>query len=373
MVESFRPVREEEIERMISSISHLSSLSEPVNLAKLLTLFTNNVISRVAFGKIFHSEGSTDQKNGFHNLLMKSEAMFSAFFARDYFAWAGWVDVLSGQRARLGKTYTELDAFYRKVIAEHEDPMRTEEKEDIVDVLLRLQKEDNHLTQDQVKGVLMNLLLAGTHTTSRTLEYAMAELMRNPSVMLKAQEEVRRVVGDKGKVDESDISQLNYLKLVMKETLRLHPVLPFLIPREAMGHVKINEYDVFPKTRVYVNAWSIGRDPDSWDQPDEFIPERFVGSAIDFRGLNFQFLPFGAGRRICPGMSFTIITMELALANLLYIFNWDLSDDMMKEGIDMDEIFGVAVHLKTNLRLQATKHAPHLRGALSAPETKVDY
>ncbi|MQM16378.1 hypothetical protein Taro_049334 [Colocasia esculenta] len=165
-----------------------------------------------------------------------------------------------------------------------------------------------------------------------TMEYAMVELVKNPRVMSKAQE----------------------------ETLRLHPMVPLLISRETMDHVKINEYDVFPKRRVYVNAWAVARDPDFWDQPDEFIPERFVGSNIDFRGHNFEFLPFGAGRRICPGLSFGIMTVELALANLLYAFNWELPNNMKKEEINMEETSGITVHLKTNLQLQATRHVPNV-------------
>ncbi|MQM23864.1 hypothetical protein Taro_056934, partial [Colocasia esculenta] len=338
MVEGFRHAREEEAERMMASISHLSSLSQPINLSSSLHFFSNNLICKVAFGRIFQSEEPVgDQKNGFYKVLSESQELYMVLFASDYFSYAGWVDV---------------------VIATHEDPMRADAKEDIVDVLLRLQKEENHLTEDQVKGVLMNIFHAGTETTFATLEYAMAELVKNPSAMLKAQEEVRRVVGDKGRVEECDVPQLSYLKLVVKEALRLHPVVPLLVPRETMGHVKIDEYDVFPKTRVFVNAWAIGRDPDFWDKPDEFIPERYVGSDVDFRGHNFEFVPFGAGRRMCIGLSFAIITIELALANLLYAFNWELPDNMKKEGINMEETPGIGVHLKANLELQATRHVP---------------
>ncbi|MQM16381.1 hypothetical protein Taro_049333 [Colocasia esculenta] len=361
-VEGFRDAREEEAERMIGSISHRSSLSQPINLSSSLLSFSNNLICRVAFGRRFQSEEPVgDQKSGFHEVLLESEALFMAFFASDYFSYAGWVDVLSGVRSRLEKNFIELDNFYGKIIAAHEDPIRAEEKEDVVDVLLHHQKEEKHLIEDQVKGLLMDILHAGTNTTFATLEYAMAELMKNPSVMLKAQEEVRRIVGDKGRVEDCDVPQMSYLKMVVKETLRLHPVVPLLLPREVMGHVKINEYDVFPKTRVFVNVWAIGRDPDSWDKPDEFIPERFVGSDVDFSGHNYQFLPFGAGRRMCPGLSFAIKSVELALANLLYTFNWELPDNLKKEGIDMKEVLGISVHLKTNLQLQATRHVPYVR------------
>jgi len=184
----------------------------------------------------------------------------------------------------------------------------------------------------------------------------MVQLARNPSVMKKAQEEVRNVIGKKGKVEESDLPQLQYLKFVVNETLRLHPPLPLLIPRETMQNCKINGYNVNPKTRVFVNVWAIGRDGDAWENPEEFNPDRFIGSAVDYKGHDFQFLPFGAGRRVCPGIQFGAATVELALANLLYSFNWELPPGMNKKDIDMHEAPGLVTHKKIALSLVASNH-----------------
>uniref|UniRef100_A0A1D1ZB72 Cytochrome P450 71A1 n=1 Tax=Anthurium amnicola TaxID=1678845 RepID=A0A1D1ZB72_9ARAE len=208
------------------------------------------------------------------------------------------------------------------------------------------------LTKIVSLSLLQNALLGGTDTASAILECAMAELVRHPSAMSKAQEEVRRTVGEKGKVEEGDIPQLSYLKCVVMETLRLRPVAP-LSYRETMDHISIDGYDIPPKTRVIVNTWAIGREAASWEKPEEFIPERFVGSTVDFRGHDFKFIPFGAGRRICPGMNLGITTVELALANLLYAFNWELPDG--KESIAMDESTGITVFLEKGLDLKATK------------------
>ncbi|KAK5838807.1 hypothetical protein PVK06_007546 [Gossypium arboreum] len=148
--------------------------------------------------------------------------------------------------------------------------------------------------------------------------WEMAELARKPTAMRKAQNEIRSCVGKKGKLTENDVSKLTYLNMVIKETLRLHPPGVLLLPRETMSQIKIGDYDINPRTRIAVNVWAIGRDPDIWDNPEEFIPERFIDNAIDLKGQHFELLPFGGGRRICPGINMGMTVLELALANLLY-------------------------------------------------------
>ncbi|XXG72383.1 hypothetical protein AAC387_Pa07g1493 [Persea americana] len=202
----------------------------------------------------------------------------------------------------------------------------------------------------------MNILVAGTDTGSATLTWAMTELVKNPKVLKKAQDEVRRVIGRKNKVEESDILQLQYLKLVVKETFRLHPPTPLLLPRETIRHCKIDGYDILPKTLVFINAQAIGRDPDCWQHPNEFMPERFMGNEIDYKGQHFEFIPFGAGRRICPGMLFGTTSVELALANLLYLFNWELPSGTNIEDLDMSEAPGITTHKKYGLLLVATNY-----------------
>ncbi|KAJ0983437.1 hypothetical protein J5N97_011692 [Dioscorea zingiberensis] len=226
--------------------------------------------------------------------------------------------------------------------------------EDIVHTLLRLKKETGHLTDENIKGILMNIFVAGSDTSSASVEWAMTELMRNQQAMKKAQDEVRNVIGRKEKVEESDLQHLQYLKWVVKETMRLHPPAPLLVDRETMQHFKINGYDIPPKTRVIINAWGIGREDSSWENPQEFNPERFMDSSIDMKGHDFQLIPFGAGRRICPGMNLGIQTVELALANLLYSFDWRLPDG--SQDINMDETPGVTVHKKSPLCLVAIKY-----------------
>ncbi|KAL5552765.1 hypothetical protein UlMin_040166 [Ulmus minor] len=143
--------------------------------------------------------------------------------------------------------------------------------------------------------------------------------------MKKTQVEIRSACFKKGKVTEADIDQLQYLKMIVKETLRLHSPAPLLLPRETISQFKLGDYDINPKTLVQVNVWAIGRDPDYWNCPEEFFPERFSDGSIDYKGQHFEFLPFGAGRRGCPpGMFLGMAIVELALANLLCFFDWKL-------------------------------------------------
>ncbi|KAJ9567574.1 hypothetical protein OSB04_003540 [Centaurea solstitialis] len=293
-------------------------------------------------------------------LINEVQAVAADFFASDL--WPGLpfvalVDKLLGKMDRLEKCFQYFDAFYQGLIDEHlnpRNPKSHEEEEDFVDILLRLKKDKLFdLTYDHIKGILMNVLVAGTDTSSATVVWAMTALVKNPKVMTKAQEEIRNVVGNKGKVDEDDIPKLTYLKAVVKETLRLYPPAPLLVPRETTKEAILHGYKIKAKSLVFVNASAIGRDPEYWESPEEFFPDRFVGSAIDFRGNDFEFIPFGGGRRICPAISMGDVTVDLLLANLLYLFDWDLPDGMRKEDIDFDVLPGVTMHKRNELCLLA--------------------
>nr|DAD30071.1 TPA_asm: hypothetical protein HUJ06_031539 [Nelumbo nucifera] len=199
---------------------------------------------------------------------------------------------------------------------------------------------------------------AGTDTTHTAMEWAMAELLRHPKVMKELQEEVRNVSSGKPYITEKEVEKMQYLKLVIKETLRLHPPIPLLVPRESTQDVKIEGYNIPAKTMVIINAWAIGRDPASWEEPEKFQPKRFLitsagNNLIDFKGNDFQLIPFGAGRRGCPGTQFAITVNELVLANLLYKFDWKLQGG---EDLDMTESTGDTVRKKHPLVAIATPH-----------------
>lgn len=186
------------------------------------------------------------------------------------------------------------------------------------------------------------MFAGGTDTTSTLLEWTMTELLRHPQILKKLQNEVREVAKGKDIITDEDIERMHYLKAVIKETLRLHPPIPVLIPRVAREDTKVMGYDVSVGTLVMVNAWGIGRDPASWEEPEKFNPDRFLNSRVDFKGFDFELIPFGAGRRGCPGMSFAMATNEVVLANVVRRFDWKLPED--GKGLDMSERPGLAIH-----------------------------
>ncbi|KAJ8446305.1 hypothetical protein Cgig2_005836 [Carnegiea gigantea] len=201
----------------------------------------------------------------------------------------------------------------------------------------------------------LDIIVAGTDTSAAMVVWTMTELIKNSAVMRKVQDELRNLIRGKNFIDEDDLPKLTYLKAVVKETFRFHPAAPLLIVREAIQNCSIQGYDILPKSLLLVNVWAIGRDPEIWDNPEKFMPERFLGSSVDFKGQDFELIPFGAGRRMCPGMLLGIANLELALANLLYSFDWELPIGVKKEDIDTDMIPGIAMHKKNPLCFVAKK------------------
>ncbi|XP_050223180.1 cytochrome P450 71A9-like [Mercurialis annua] len=352
-VQSFKTVREEEVSRMIESIANVSG---PINLSELILLVSNRVVCRAAFGRNYEAE--INGGRGLDYLLSEAQELLGGFCIADFFPWMEWFCKFNGLEARVEKTFRQLDELYDKIIEEHLDPDRPKsEHEDLVDVLLRLQRDDSRkvpLSNNSVKGALTDMFIAGTDTSAATIVWTMTELIRNHQVMKRAQEEVRGLVKGKTKVEESDIPGLGYLKAVLKESLRVHPPTPLMVPRETTQDCRVGGYDISAKTRVFINGSSIFMDPKNWENPTEFRRERFLNSSVDFIGPHFELTAFGVGRRRCPGMNFAVMVVELALANLLYHFDWGLPDGVGIDDMDMEEAFGITMHKKSHLYLVAT-------------------
>jgi cytochrome P450 len=207
-----------------------------------------------------------------------------------------------------------------------------------------------------------DLFAAGSDTSASVLNWIMTELVRHPAVMSKAQAEVREAFKGKSRIIEDDIAQadLKYVKLVVKESLRLHAHLPLLLPRRCRETCQVMGYDIPKGTTVFVNVWAIGRDPNYWGDGEVFRPERFEEHDVDLKGTNYEFLPFGSGRRMCPGVNLGLANMNLVLVSLLYHFDWKLPDGIVEpKDIDIQEAVGLIAHKKTNLVLHpVTRIAP---------------
>ncbi|QCD81003.1 Cytochrome P450 [Vigna unguiculata] len=354
-VQSLHQIREEEVANLVNKLRDVSSSDDEcyVNLSEMLMSTSSDVACKCALGRKYSGDGHSRVKELANDVMHQ----LVAFTVGDYFPLLGWVDFLTGKIQEYKATFHALDALFDQTIAENlTENMEGDHSENksFVNVLLQLQQSNNlnfELTKNDVKTLLLDMFAGGTDTTAVTAEWAMSELMRNPAIMKKAQEEVRKIVGHKSKIEESDMSQMHYLKCIIKETLRLHPAAPLLAPRTTISSVKLRGYDIPAKTLVYVNAWAIHRDPNFWESPEEFTPERFENSQIDYKSQHFHYIPFGFGRRGCPGIYFGLALVEYFLANLLCWFDWKLPESDEHKDIDMSEKFGLVVSRKIPLYL----------------------
>ncbi|KAF4390192.1 hypothetical protein G4B88_005110, partial [Cannabis sativa] len=351
-VQTFQPIREQELLNLVQEIAAVArSDSMAINFTEKVIALTYNIISRAAFGK-----KSSDHEEFI--LIVKDAINYCEDFEiGELFPFLSFLDKW-GKGAKYESLKLKASKILENIINEKSSSSsssteKSGKEEDLVDVLLKFHNNVDlgfNVTKENIKAVILDIFIVGSETSSITLDWAMSELMKNPRVMKKAQDEVRKVVGTKGLVDEELINKMKYLKSVIKETLRLHPPAP-LLPRICRDNCEINGYQIPMNTRVVVNLWAIGRDPKYWIEPENFMPERFVDSSIDFKGNNFEYIPFGSGRRICPGMSFGLINIELPLAYLLYYFDWKLPNGINHQNLDMTELFGVTIKRRDNLHL----------------------
>ncbi|KAM0861788.1 hypothetical protein ACQ4PT_045645 [Festuca glaucescens] len=348
------PVRAAEAAALVAGARGAAEAGEAVELRGLLYGYSNAVVTRAAAG----TAGATAEK--MKQLMVNSTALMSGLQLEDVLpdAVAKAVRWATGLEKRLDRQVEAWDEFLSEMIAEHLEKKCGDVagEEDFLDVLLRLREEGTagvELTDDRIKSIVQDMIFAGTETSSVTLEWAMAELIRNPRAMAKLRDEVARVSNGKPTIEEDDLSRMEYLKAVLKETLRLHLPAPLLVPHESTTAAVVQGYEIPAKTALFINAWAIGRDPAAWgDAAEEFRPERFLDdgnvTGIDLRGSDFQLLPFGAGRRVCPAINFALPMLEIALANLVGHFDWKLPTGTR---LDMSETPGLTTPPLPPLRL----------------------
>ncbi|KAM0050659.1 putative oxidoreductase [Helianthus debilis subsp. tardiflorus] len=350
-VQSFRSIREQESWELVDSIA--TQRLKTVNLSAKISTMINTIITRLSVGSRCKDQAVLVA------LIREAIHLSSGFDVSDLFPSVKLLPLVTGIRNKILNIHNKMDVILENIILEHRESHVNRasdhaNEEDLVDVLLRIKDEGGlefPLSFDNIKAVILNMFIAGSDTSSVTTEWAMSELIKNPKVMKKAQDELRRVLKGKTKIHETDIEELDYLKQVIKETLRLHPPLPFLVPRECREDCEIGGFHIPVKTKVLINTWMMGQDPDYWLDPQSFIPERFSESSVNMMGTDFEYLPFGSGRRMCPAMLLGLANVELPLAMLLYHFDWKLPHGQTYEDFDMFESFGATLKRKNDLIL----------------------
>ncbi|CAI0473190.1 unnamed protein product [Linum tenue] len=363
-LDSYEYIRREEVRRFVGSL--FVSSGDPVEVKDRLLDLSLNVISRMVLGENHNAAAGGDED--LKEILEEAMLLNGVLDIGDSIPWLAWLD-LQGYRRRMKAVAGRIDGFLERVLDEHDLKRRGEgggggggkKKKDMVDVLLELADDPDlevKMDRRRVKAFTLDMIAGGTESSAVTVEWAISELLKHPKIFTKAAEELDRVVGKDRWVEENDIPNLPYINAIVKETMRLHPVAPLLVPRMAREDVELSGYHIAKGTRVFVNVWTIGRDPNIWDAPEEFWPERFIGKDIDVKGHDFELLPFGAGRRMCPGYPLGIKVIQVSLANLLHGFKWELPSGMKREELNMDEIFGLSTPRKFPLVAVAHPRLP---------------
>ncbi|XP_022950466.1 cytochrome P450 CYP736A12-like isoform X1 [Cucurbita moschata] len=340
-INSFKPMRKHELGLLIESLREAAHNRAAVNLSSKVTSFTTDNVCLMAFGKKY--EDKEFDKRGFKSVIQEGLQLVGGVNLGDFIPCIAWLD-LQGLSRRMISVHKVCDEFLEKIINEHLEARAAKRTKDFVDVMLDLidsQESGYQIDRSSIKAIMLDILAAAMDSSATTVGWAMLELIRHPHIMKKMQDELEKVVGLNRLVEESDLKNLEYSAMVVKEILRLHPLAPLLVPHESVEDCTVDDFHIPKKSRIIVNAWAIGRDPSAWIDPEKFIPDRFIGCQVDVKGKNFQLIPFGAGRRSCPGMQLGLIMVNLLLAQLVHCFDWELPNGMPPSELNMTKKFGL--------------------------------
>ncbi|MCO5584095.1 hypothetical protein L7F22_038018 [Adiantum nelumboides] len=357
---AFAPMIAEEVCAMLSAIADLGP-HKLVPVRATIYSANANIIARMAIGKRLHEVAPRSQADPSHNLsllIVEIIQLFGMFNVGDYFPWLAFLD-LQGYGRQSKALSLKLQRVWQEVIdarrLQHQINSGVSQQVDLLDVLLSVAESNDDISDFDIKAILSDMFAGGIDTSTIAIEWALMELLRHPLIMRRMQEELESVVGSSRLVCESDVQQMPYLRAVVKETMRVHPVAPILLHMTSQ-QCQLCDFDIPSNTHVYVNIWAIGRDPTIWDRPLEFRPERFLDCDVDVRGQHFELLPFGSGRRGCPGLTLGLGNVHIMLANLIQVFDWNIEN-----APNLSEKFGIVLTLEKPLVAKASlKVSRHL-------------
>ncbi|XP_068645290.1 probable (S)-N-methylcoclaurine 3'-hydroxylase isozyme 2 [Aristolochia californica] len=350
MIEAQAHLREEKVIEMVRFLRKKDG--EVIKIAEvifgtLFNIFGNLILSKDVFDLEDPSSGKEEMKGHIWRLMELGNSTNPA----DYFPILGESDFL-GQRKAVADCLKQIHDIWTVILRERRERKGDDSFRDFVSVLL-----DANLDDHQINALLMEMFGAGTETSASTIEWALAELIKNPQIMSSLRTELNDVVGP-NPIKESDIPRLPFLNACVRETLRLHPPTPLLLPHRALETCQLLGYTIPKDCQIMVNAWAIGRDPSTWKDPLAFSPDRFLNSDVDYRGSDFQLIPFGAGRRVCPGLPLATQFIHLIVASLVHYFEWGLPGGAHPSELVMEEKFGLTLQKDPPL-LAVTKSRPY--------------
>ncbi|PHT53297.1 hypothetical protein CQW23_07759 [Capsicum baccatum] len=342
-INSFQPMRRQQVELMIESLKNEARDRIVVDLSAKVASLNADLALLMMFRKRY-TDKDLDNR-GFKAVLQEVVHLAATPNLGDFFPFLGVID-LQGLTRRLKDLSKVFDEFLEKIIDDCAESNDQKQSKDFVGTMLDIMQSGEaefQFDRSNIKAILFTMIVAAIDTSGTTIDWIITELLRHPHVMKKLQKELEQVVGLERMVKESDLENLKYLEMVVKEGMRLHSVVP-LSQREAMEDCVVDGFPIRKGSRVIINNYAIQRDPNVWPEP-----ERFVGSSIDVRGRNFQLLPFSAGRRSCPAVQLGIVVIRLVVAQLVHCFDWELPNDMQPCDLDLDDHFGVVTSREKHL------------------------
>ncbi|KAI3727554.1 hypothetical protein L6452_16170 [Arctium lappa] len=347
-LDTLRDLRQKVAEGMLDFLRESSRKNEAVDVGKLAFAVALNQMSNTCLSRDVTTYDS-DDIGGFKTAVKTVMEVDGKFNIADIFPVLKPLDPQNIRR-KAKVAYGWLDQVTEGFINERLKHRESKLSRfgDMLDSLLDYSQEDEtEFNLIQIKTLLVDLFIAGTETSSNSTEWTMTELLLNPGMFSRVREEVSAIVRNNGEIQEAKLLDLPYLQAVIKETMRLHLSVPLLVPHKTESEVKLGEYILPKNTSIIVNAWAMARDPRYWEDPLMFKPERFLGNRLDFKGQHFEFIPFGSGRRMCPGIPLAVRVVSLMVASFVYHFDWKLPH--AKEEMDMNVIFGLALLRATPL------------------------
>ncbi|CAN6282462.1 unnamed protein product [Urochloa humidicola] len=347
-LDALRRLRREKVEALVEHVGRLAAAGEAVDVGRVAFATMLNLLSSTIFSCNLTDLDDHGESKEFQEVVTELMEAAGCPNVSDFYPAVAGAD-LQGCRRRATKMLARLRRVFDEEIDRRINGRKSGQprKDDFLDLLLDSEMSNDNGTagmdRDTLRSMFTDLFAAGSDTSSNTVEWAMTELLQNPESMSKVCDELAGVIGSRRNMEESQIGHLPYLQAVVKETFRLHPPAAFLLPRQAEVATKVNGYTIPKGARLLINIWAMGRDANVWSEPEKFMPERFLAKMVDLKGGDFELIPFGAGRRICPGMPLAIRMVHLVLGSLLNQFKWKLPVEVERNGVDMTEKFGVTL------------------------------